>query len=442
MSDWHYPEVGGAQDVFFDRAAACSLPAGVRETAVGKLLAAMIVKCASIPAAVERLASPRLPRTGTDHGAPASRSLKMRSPRSLRAALVTSLLLAGMLAACSQVQARATRATLTPSRAVLVTLARHASLSRHQLAQRDAARLLNLVRLPPGSKRLAQVPGADARLLSSAAQSIGDPNLVELHRFFVVAASPWKLYRYERSHPPLGSTSLGGYNGFGTSNTYGTTDEWFVSYSWLPVKSLLDARVLVISIAALPERRSAVRVDAQVTWLPAKPAGDRIPGGAKVLTAVLSAGMNSGEPGHPPVTTTDPAKIEAIRDFINQLGVIPPGVRFCPIDFGQHLTISFRKDARTRPFAVVVADVAGCEDVQVQRFGHVVKPGLSGLGLVPFVERELGFTSSDAAALRRLGTTLGASTGRAKIHLHRALASLRVKVGADIEEVDIHALHA
>jgi hypothetical protein len=89
-----------------------------------------------------------------------------------------------------------------------------------------------------------------------------------------------------------------------------------------------------------------------------------------------------------------------------------------------------------------VADVAGCEDVQVQRFGHVVKPGLSGLGLVPFVERELGFTSSDAAALRRLGTTLGASTGMTKIHLHRALASLRVKIGADIEEVDIHALHA
>jgi hypothetical protein len=29
-----------------------------------------------------------------------------------------------------------------------------------------------------------------------------------------------------------------------------------------------------------------------------------------------------------------------------------------------------------------------------------------------------------------------------KIHLHRALASLRVKIGADIEEVDIHALHA
>jgi hypothetical protein len=39
-----------------------------------------------------------------------------------------------------------------------------------------------------------------------------------------------------------------------------------------------------------------------------------------------------------------------------------------------------------------VADVAGCEDVQVQRFGHVAKPGLSGYGLVPFVERELGFT--------------------------------------------------
>src|ERR1035441_8493848 len=81
--------------------------------------------------------------------------------------------------------------------------------------------------------------------------------------------------------PPPWSTSRGGHNGFGTSNIYGNTNEWFVSYGWLPVNTLLDTRVLVISIAALPDHRSGIRVDAQVTWLPAKPAGDRIPGGEK-----------------------------------------------------------------------------------------------------------------------------------------------------------------
>ncbi len=321
-----------------------------------------------------------------------SSSPEVRSPRSLRALVVTSLLLASLLCACSQVQARGGRSTLTPSRAVLAMLSSKSSLSRPELARRDAARLLTLVRLPPESRRLAQAPRSDAKILSSPAQSLGDPDLVDLHRFFVAPKSASELYGYEKSHPPIGSTSRGGYNGSGTSTTSGNTDEWFVSYSWLPVKTLLDARVLVVSIAALPGRRSAVRLDAEVTWLPAKPVGDTIPAGATVLTAVLSAGMNPGEAGHGPVTTTNPEKIEAIRDFINQLNVVAPGVSFCPVDFGQDLTVSFSKQAQARPFAVVVADVAGCEEVQVRRLGHLAKPGLSGYGLVPFIERELGFT--------------------------------------------------
>ena len=208
------------------------------------------------------------------------------------------LVLAGTLAASSRVGAQA-RPVSTSPRALRVTLARLASPSRHDLALRDAAFLLTLVRLPSGSARLTEEPSGDSHLLSTAAQSIGDPNLVDLHSFFVAPQNAWTLYRYERSHPPSGSTSRGGYNGYGTASTYGNTDEWFVSYSWLPVEALLDSRVLVISIAALPGRRSGIHVDAQVTWLPAKPAGDIVPTGAKVLTAVLSAGRTPASPATP-----------------------------------------------------------------------------------------------------------------------------------------------
>ncbi|MGO9334237.1 MAG: hypothetical protein ACLQCU_09365 [Acidimicrobiales bacterium] len=347
----------------------------------------MIAKHASILVAVERLRSPRLPPPGADPGVTASNSLARRSPRTLFAVVATSLVLAGTLGACGQVQA--TRPSSTTPRMELVTSAHPRALSRGQLARRDAALLLSLVRLPPGSKRLAHEPSGDSHRLPG--QSIGDPNLVDLHRFFVAPVGPWKLWAWVRSHSPRGAMRRDGYS-FGTGSTWGITDEWFVSYSWPAVRTLLDNRVLVISIAALSGHRSGIRVDAQVTWLPAKPPGDRIPGGAKVLTAVLSSGLNPGEPGHPPVTTTDPAKIKAIRRFVNGLGVVSPGQFFCPVDFGQYLTITFRKKAHARPLAVVVADVSGCEDVQVQQFGHVAKPGLSGAGLVPFVERELGFT--------------------------------------------------
>jgi len=133
-------------------------PRRVRETRLGKLHAGMIAT---------------------------SSSPEVRSPRSLRALVVTSLLLASLLCACSQVQARGGRSTLTPSRAVLAMLSSKSSLSRPELARRDAARLLTLVRLPPESRRLAQAPRSDAKILSSPAQSLGDPDLVDLHRFFV-----------------------------------------------------------------------------------------------------------------------------------------------------------------------------------------------------------------------------------------------------------------
>jgi hypothetical protein len=203
----------------------------------------------------------------------------------------------------------------------------------------------------------------------------------------VARSSPSTVYAYLQSHLPLGARR----DGEGTSSVRGVVDEWFVSDSWPAVKTILDSRSLNISIVALPGNRSGIRVDAQVTWLPAKPAGDRIPPGAKVVTAVLSHGLNPGERGHKPVTTTDPAKIAALRAFINQLGVVPPGTFGCPADFGQFLTITFRKSAQDPPLAVVTADVSGCELVQVERSGHVAKPSLWGIGLVPFVERQLGF---------------------------------------------------
>jgi len=296
--------------------------------------------------------------------------------------------LAGLIGACGSTRV-ATRPGSAETPFQLASSAHPSSPSRSGLARRDAALLLTLIRLPPGSEPVTHEPSGDAGLLSSPGETIGG-NLVDLHRFYVVAEVPTSVDAFVLSHRPRGSTRAG----YGTGGVYGNTDQWFVSYSWLPVKALFDNRLLVISIAALPDDRSGVRVDAEVTWLPAKPAGDIIPTGAKVLTAVLSAGLNPGEAGHAPVTTTDPGKIEAIRDFINRLGVFPPGARSCPADFGQYLTISFAASPAAAPFDVVVADTSGCEAVQVQHLGRSVQPELWGLEppLVPFVEGELGFS--------------------------------------------------
>ena len=295
--------------------------------------------------------------------------------------------LAGLIGACGSRPMTRPGSPEAPFR--LTSSAHPRSPSRSQLARSDAALLLTFIRLPPGSERVAREPSGDAGLLSSPGETISG-NIVDLHRFYVVAEDPTHVDAFVMSHRPQGSTRAG----YGTGGVYGDTDRWFVSYSWPPVKTLLNNRVLVISIAALTDDRSGVRVDAEVTWLPAKPAGDIIPTGAKVLTAVLSAGLNPGETGHAPVTTTDPEKIEAIRDFINRLGVFPPGAWHCPADFGQDLTISFATSPAATPFDVVVAGTSGCEGVQVQHLGRTVQPELWGLEppIVPFVEGELGFS--------------------------------------------------
>jgi hypothetical protein len=301
--------------------------------------------------------------------------------------LTASLVLAGTFWACGGVQVIQTASS---SPRLQLTADATKALSPGALARRDAVQLLSRVRLPRGSKRVAGQPSGDGNVLSSPAQQVADPNLVDLHRFYVVAEDSTDVYAYVQSHRPAGSTL----SGSGTGANASSTDQWFVSYGWPPIKTVLDTRTLVISIAALPDDRSGIRVDARVTWLPAKPAGDLIGKGATVLTAVLSKGLNPGEAGHLPVTTADPRKIEAIRDFINSLGVVAPGVRMCPVDFGQYLTISFSKSAGAVPFDVVVADTSGCQEVQVQHFGHAVEPELWGPqpGLVPFVERELSFS--------------------------------------------------
>lgn len=236
----------------------------IRETTAGTLLAFVTDGLAKMAPAGTGPAPTRLPTVGTGHTLRVSGSAAARPPRALGAVLVTSLVLAATLAASSRVQAQA-RPVSTSPRTLLVTRAGLASPSRRDLARHDAAYLLTLVRLPTGSARLTAEPSGDSHLLRTAAQSIGDPNLVDLHGFFVAPQNAWTLYRYERSHPPSGSTSRGGYNSYGTASSYGNTDEWFVSYSWLPVKTLLDSRVLVISIAALPQgRRSSRRCCRQV----------------------------------------------------------------------------------------------------------------------------------------------------------------------------------
>lgn len=301
--------------------------------------------------------------------------------------MVRLLAAALALSACGQAGGAGSR-PLSPGRAVLTGTtggsAGPPDSKRPAIARRAAERILEGVTLPAGSKTRAHPP---SRFLRQAPSVPGDPDLVDLHRFAVVDRSAHRLLAFLRAHPAPGATSSGSGEAGGRRGTY----EWELSFSFPPVATVLDSRTLVESVVSLGAERSALRLDAQVTWLPAKPAADRIPADAKLLTAWLSKGLNPWQHGHRPVTTSDSSLVSRIRQDVNDLGVQAPGVYACPADFGQVLHLVFRPKAGAAPLAVVLVDPAGCEGVTVVRDGRAVKPSLDGFGFAARLEKALGW---------------------------------------------------
>ena len=301
--------------------------------------------------------------------------------------VVASLVLAGCGTRSGELGPSRPASTALPASTAIpaVTTVRKATPTRPQRARLAAARILEQETLPARAHRVARPP---SKALDQPATVPADPNLVDLHRFYVADETVPALLAFLRSHGLPGSSL----SSEGESGNLSGTYEWDLGFSLPPVGTVLDSRALEASVVSLGARRSGLRIDAQVTWLPAKPAGDVIPPGAKLLAAWLSKGPDPGQPGHRPVTTTNPKLIEAIRQHINALVVQQPGTTACPADFGQLLTLVFRTRPGAAPLAVVKADPAGCGQIVLTRNGHPVKPALRGGGtFVPFAERELGW---------------------------------------------------
>jgi hypothetical protein len=105
-------------------------------------------------------------------------------------------------------------------------------------------------------------------------------------------------------------------------------------------------RSLIVSVAAGGAGITAMRVDADVTWLPPKPAAERIPAAAKVVTitplpgtplpGIGSAARAPGAQHLWPVTITSPATVAGIAAVVDGLPRFPPGFyEGCPMDWAR-----------------------------------------------------------------------------------------------------------
>jgi hypothetical protein len=155
---------------------------------------------------------------------------------------------------------------------------------------------------------------------------------------------------------------------------------WIDTFALPAVPGVLTQRELVV-LATAYRGQTAIRVDAQVVWLPARPAAERVPPDAAVVAVTPVFGFNPNPRARRldrAFTVTDPAKVARIVAVVNGLTRFPDGSFSCPAEFGGQMRLTFA----TRPGGPVVArltaEYGGCGVVSV-RIGGRDMPALSEL---------------------------------------------------------------
>ena len=242
--------------------------------------------------------------------------------------------------------------------------------SPRQRAVADAARIMASFPWPPGAVRT----GPAASLTQSGARPV-TPDLASVTRWWRVPGRPQEVLAWIRAHLPPGFTLAG--TGVGTRS--GSGPGWWTRVFALPaVPDVLTQRELVV-LAVRSGSQTAIRVDAQVVWLPARPVAERVPPAARVLTVTPVFGFNPApraERLDRAFTVTDPATVARIAAVVNGLTRFPGGAFSCPAESGGQMRLTFF----TRPGGPVVArltaEYGGCGVVSVRIDGRDM-PGLS-----------------------------------------------------------------
>ncbi len=182
--------------------------------------------------------------------------------------------------------------------------------------------------MPAGARKVATAPSADKGALKTAIQIPGTPDLVDKADWWLAPGTPQQVLAWETKHVPHRYSSEGTATVTGPA---GTASIWSDMFSLPDITGVLDSRELVVEVVQDGDK-TAIRVDAQVTWQPAAPASEKVPAAAKAVTISMDdLGLNQrGKKPPKPVTITDPAKVSELRSLINSLTLIPPGMFSCP----------------------------------------------------------------------------------------------------------------
>jgi hypothetical protein len=255
---------------------------------------------------------------------------------------------------------------------------------RLAVATRDAHTLLDAAKVPPGAiETSASIPPATTS---------GDPNFVAVHHTYAVAALP--------SDPAIALLPKGAKaTGWGSSNT-GMTE---VDFSY-PNSKLLNGRTLLYTMQTTAHGYT-VRIDAQVTWVSAKPLAAYVAPGASRVTVAFTSPLNERGPyrTHPVIgaTVTSATAIRGITGVVDAMPAASLGVQMCADDNGATLTVVFWHSGAAHAFAKVVVDRTGCAEATITHFdakGALTATGLaSGWGVDKVIAHFAGMGNAPPA---------------------------------------------
>jgi hypothetical protein len=307
------------------------------------------------------------------------------------ASLALGAVAALALSGCGTLRAQGADPTGKPtgSTGVPVTSAKspaRPSPTPKQRAVADADSILASFAVPKGARKLSAAPTVEKGVLKTAPQVPATPDLVDKAEWWIAPGAPQSVLAWEAKHVSHRFSTAGTSHGWGPGFV-----SWSESFALPDIPAVLDWRELSVTVVQDGDK-TAIRVDAQVTWQPARPAGEKVPAAAKAVTISMDLGLNQGGRKPPkPVTITDRAKVSALKALINGLTPFPPGMFSCPADFGDALLLTFRAGPRTPALAVATVDLAGCDGVYLT-IGGKSQPALAGPG-----------TDSGAAILKTAG---------------------------------------
>jgi len=221
------------------------------------------------------------------------------------------------------------------------------AVSPKQRAEAAATAILRAFVPPPGAARQAGEPASARHSLDSPAGYVAAYEIRKTS-WWLAPGRPSALIAWETAHLPRTFTQAPSALAGGPGAVPVTAQ----FYELPPVPHMLTGRYLIVSVAGLGGGRTAIRVDADASYLPPRPAGEEVPATARVVT-ITAIGGYSGAKAPAPATITRATAVQKLAALVNglPLSTVAPGTP-CPMVPGLVLELTFRATATGRPLAV------------------------------------------------------------------------------------------